>query len=696
MATPSHESATLRLLIEMETLRRLVRLYPPNHPALPTARLRVTRAAEALAVPALSLAFGPDAIFLDQQEITVPRESPAVRLRQLLCRLGLAAIHLAFPDALRGLPDFVEQLAALHDPPGEDDRETLLDHATSFPGIELVPLDLAQVQLVDTEREDTRGLPVWAELARRLGQDGAFVLADQILNGELTPQLLAELVGASADPATLFEQIFKRLAELLHDLEAPRRRTALRELARFVDEWLRLLSPERRHLAVVAAASHFPPPIDPAAEGEPLVALEALLDAVEYLLGERLPVPEVVVRAVARLAAMGPNEELGIGEAVVARCRAIQVRISLLAATPAAEALEPPRVPTPVQASPAEGLRETMNALTDQQVRLDLARVLGEAVTLWGDDVVAERASVRLAEELVAGLEVGDLTAAARIVTLLSATRFPEARKMACEAGVAAAVRAFASIEKSEHNRIAAILVGLGENAIPALLEALANEENMSIRKRLLEAVLYHGEGAVPYLRARLDDPRWYVVRNAIFLLRRLGDRASARPLRAQLANARPQVAAEILKFLVSVEDPHWLEVLLQELQHPDVDRRLAALSVAARIRHPAVVEALAAELDRRRGKKLLEPYTLELIRALGRLGDPLAVTALARILKMRGWLLGAALSPLRREAARALAHMDAPEARALLAALATDRDEGVARAARTVPQAAMPEEELP
>lgn len=698
MSASGHEAATLRLLVDMETLRRLTRLYPPTHPALPNARQRVVKAAEALAVPALSLAFGPDAIFLDQQEIGVPKESPAVRLRQLLCRLGLAAIHLTFPDALRGLPAFVDRLAQLHDPPGEDDREKLLADAEAFPGIELVPLDLSRVQLVDETEAPPEGMatPVWAELARRLGQDGAFVLADKILAGELTPQILAELGTQSADPATLFDQVFGRLAELVQSLEDQRRRLVLQQIARFLEEWLPLLTPERRYLAIVAAATHFPPRLGDGTRDENVVALDLLLEAVEYLLSERLPVPEVVLRAIARLAAMSPDPALGVSEAVVARCRALQVRISLVGAT--ATTPEAPVVPLGRAGEPAapERLAAYENALTDEQVRLDLLRTIGEVMTLWPDDVAAERAAERLAEELVSSLEVGDLTAAARAATLLSATRFAAAKRTACDAGVPAAVRAYTSVDRSEHGRVSAVLVALGEEAIPAILEALANEENMSVRKRLMEVVLSYGQRALPYLRSRLDDPRWYVVRNAVFLLRRLGDAASLPTLKERLAGAKPQVVAEILKSLVALEDPRWLDILLRELRSDDEERRLAVLGVAARIRHPHVVQGVVEELRRQSGKKLRDPFTLELIRALGRLGGPQAVEALVRIVNLRRWLVGPHLSVLRREAALALARIDDPQARAAAQALAADRDEAVAAAVRHALRQPVASEEQP
>lgn len=693
MSAHVHEAAAVRLLIEIETLRRLLRLYPPEHPALPAARLRVARAAEELSLPAVSLAFGPDKIFFDQNEVVLPKGSPVVRLRQLLCRLGLAAIHLTFPEAAAGLAPFVERLATLHEPPGEDDRQALLADADAFAGIELIPLDLTRVQLLEgaaDESANAAALPVWAELARRLGLDGAFILADKILSGELTAEALAELVAVSADPATLFDQLFGRLRVGVDSLDMQRRPVVLEQIRMFLAEWLALLSPERRHLAVAAAFSHFPPSLDSEREEKPILAVEMLLEAVEFFLDEGLPVPGAVARAIERLASMAPDEGGLLTPEILARCRAATVRIALLPDVAEGVPLAPADGTVPADQGP-DLPGEVRESMSEEALRRHLVRLLGEVITLWPSDPVADKASTRLAEELISCLESADMDAAARVTTLLAGSRHAAAKHLACNAGVEAAVRAFNAVDKSQHPRITAILQGLGEEALPAILEALANEENLSIRKRLLEVVLQHGDKAIPYLRPLLDDPRWFVVRNAVFALRRLGDRDIGPALKERLPTAKPQVLSEILKALISIEDHQWLSILLSELGSEDEDRRLAALSVASRVPHPAVVQGIIEALRRQTGKKLREPYTVELIRALGRLGNPAALDVLSRIVGLRQWLSPFPLTALRREAALAIAAIDSPEARALARTLATDRDAAVAAAVRRALAAAAP-----
>lgn len=684
MTLSGHEAAAVRLLIEMETLRRMLRLYPAGHPALPASRLRVARAAEDLAMPVVSLAFGPDRLFFDQAEIVVANGSPVIRLRQLLCRLGLAAVHLTFPEAVEGITLLVERLAPLHDPPGEDDRERLLLEAGDLPGVELVPLDLSRIQLIEgSDQEAHRAVtPVWAELARRLGEDGSFILADKILSGEFTAEALAELVALSADPSTLFDHLFGRLRASIEGLEMPPRAVVLNEIREFLQEWLALLTPERRHLGVIAAAAHFPPTDELSRDETPLVAVELVLEAVEYFLAARLPVPDAVARALSHLGEAAAEGAGALPAAVAARCRALAARVYLLAGLPEpaqSAADESPPLGTEID-DPSDEVRDS---LSDERLRRHLVRLLGEVITLWPTETVAEKASLRLAEELVSSLQLGDLDTAARVTTLLASGRHAEARQMACNTGVDAAMRAFSTTERSEHARLTAILQGLGEEALPAILEALANEENLSTRKRLLEVILQHGDRAVPYLRPLLDDPRWFVVRNVIFVLRRLGDRGIASALKERLADARPQVLSEILKTLIAMEDHQWLPLLLAELGADNEERRLAALGVAARVPHPTVVRGIVDQLRQQTGKKLRDTYAIELIRTLGRHADPAALPELRRILKLRQWLSPFPLTTLRREAALALVAIDTPEARGLAQALANDRDSEVATAVR-------------
>jgi HEAT repeat protein len=248
---------------------------------------------------------------------------------------------------------------------------------------------------------------------------------------------------------------------------------------------------------------------------------------------------------------------------------------------------------------------------------------------------------------------------------------------------VPAAVRGFSTFERVDHPELTQLLISLGEGALPAILDELARSGSLVVRKRLLEAVARQGERAVPYVLPLLDDSRWFVVRNAAFLLRKMGRSEASPLLKARMAAAQPKVLAEILKALVELKDPEWFTLLTWYLDSEDEGRRRVALEVASRIRHPDVVRCLYARLQLRVGNRLREPFTLDLIRTLGRLGDPEALPVLREILNLRQWRYRFSLAPIRREAAAAVARLEGEDARRLALEIAEGRDAGTAEAVR-------------
>ncbi|HVN30477.1 MAG TPA: HEAT repeat domain-containing protein [Thermoanaerobaculaceae bacterium] len=688
------DRALVRVLNDLEALRRSLRLYPASHPALKPARERIRATVQALGGEGKEavLSFGPDQLFWNGEKVSLPPAAPAARLVGLLFHLGLAALRLRFPEASDGLSDLVGRIATLHEPPQEEERASLLAGAGSLTGVELVPLDLSGVQLVspDAPPRPPGSRPVWAELAGRLARDGALPIVGKIHEGELTPGMVLDLLPAVTDPETLFDRLFAQLGEIVRAGPDSSREMTLAQTREFLTELVGLLDPERQKLAVAVALRHLPV----VGERDLWVAAELFLDAVELMLARQLPIPDVVQRALHRMAAPIADENPDMPQEVGARARRLLAELPLAQDSDALQtAAARAQLPTGWEGS--AWVRESLSELGEEQVRLHLVRLLQEVITLWPGELVAKRAALRLAEEMAAALEVGDIATAARLAPLLAATSDAEARRVASETGVPAAIRAFKAYDRSHHADLSAVLVALGESALPAVLDALADEESLAVRKRLLEVVARQGELAFPYLIPLLDDPRWFVVRNAAFLLRRLGHPDAPRLLKSRLARSQPKVVAEILKALVELRDPDWYPLMLQSLDSPDEERRRVALDVASRIRHPDVVNALLERLSARIGGRLREPFSVDLIRALGRLRDPAALPALREVLAMRQWRFSFSLGPARREAAAAVAMLEGPEARALALELGRSRDRAVAEGVRMARQTARePEEE--
>ncbi len=682
MTGAARDYAVVRVLNDLEALRRLLRLYPTGHPSLQPARERLRERVLGLGADGdvMTASFAPGRLLWDGQEIVVPEIMPAARLAPLLFHLGLSAVRLTLPEAADGAVALATRLAALNDPPGEADRVALVASPRAFPGLELVPIDLSGVQLVGSGDRAAWAGPggVASELVSRLSRAGAFPLDGLVRDGELEPGSLVGALSATGDPKTLFDHLFRQLAEIVRDAPEKRRPVALAQVRAYFAETIRLLDPKRRSLAVATAFRHLPL----ATRDGLWVAAETLLDAVELMLSEGLAIPDQVRKVLHALANPVDTDRLQtMPNGLVIRAR------HLLAAAPARtgapsrrEDAAPPSSPAPEVAAWASELSES---LTDEHVKLHVVRLLQEAITLWPNEEVAERATVRLAEEFVAALEVEDVETAARLAPLLAAARSDEAVRLCNESGVAAAVTALRRVDKTHHAELTAILVAFGERGLPAVLAALAEEQSITLRRRLLEAVTRLGPRATPYLRQPLDDRRWFVARNAAFLLRRIGDPEALSLLRSRLGRAHPKVVVEILKALVALGDPEWLAALEATLDSEDVERAGAALAVAARIRLPEVTQLVMARVRARAGKRMQEPFTLDLIRALGALRDPAALPALQEIVAVKRWRNAFSPDAARLEAAAAIARLEGPAARAAARALAEGKDRGVAEAVR-------------
>lgn len=692
--SPANEAAILRALTDVETLRRSLRLYPDTHPALQPARERIKGSVATLAAEEgqATIGIGPDRLFWNMEEIHAPASSPALQLVRVLFNLGVGAVRLDLNQAADGLAALATRLSTLKEPATEVERGELYQPSVPIPGVELVPIDLSGVQVVDANREDVAkggSRNVLRELAERFGRDGAFALAGAINEGELTAGMLAEILQEASEPESVFEHLFRQLGEIVKVRDENRRRALLEEVREFLGELVRLLDPERSRLAIAIAFRHLPVAGEPERGIEPLLAADVLLDAAELMLIDGTPIPETVVRVLYRMAAPPSERPPEVSEQASTRARRLLAQIQF-----DQEQRRPGREESYgliMQPESVAALRELDAALDTGAIGAHLVMVLREAATIWGSDSAGTAASRKLGEELVVAIDDGDLDVALRLVPVVTNLRDPAVREQACAAAAHAAVGALRVFEKESHNQITSLLVALGEKALPTLLLALAEEENRAVRRRLMEVIGHHGRAALPHIRPMLADSRWYVVRNAVFLLRRLGDREAGPMLRPLLGRARPQVLEEILKTLVAIEDPQWFAALIRVLDSDDPERQVTAIRVASRIRHPQVVRALIDRLRARRGGQLRDAVTVELIQAAGMLRDPAFLPALAAIVGLSQWRHAFALGPLKREAAAAIARLEGGEAAALARTLATDKDRELAAAVRAASREPQP-----
>ena len=211
---------------------------------------------------------------------------------------------------------------------------------------------------------------------------------------------------------------------------------------------------------------------------------------------------------------------------------------------------------------------------------------------------------------------------------------------------------------------VTSLLKLLGPRGAEPVFQALEEESSAPNRMRLIRLIGQLGRSAAEATRKRLRDERWYVVRNACFVLGSLGDADLAGQLRPALRHADFRVQQAALTAIMKSSTPGRAEVLaeaLATLQGPGLDMALDELTFA---KDPASVEGLTNFIQRDgRSKLAAAERAIHLLAAIPT--DP-AQEYLGTVLADTNQL-----SPLRKAALLALCHSAFAPAQRILSAFA-------------------------
>ncbi len=179
------------------------------------------------------------------------------------------------------------------------------------------------------------------------------------------------------------------------------------------------------------------------------------------------------------------------------------------------------------------------------------------------------------------------------------------------------------------------VLVALGEKSVHPLLQALAEEKDLLVRKTIVSIIVRIGRIAVPTIVENLSDSRWYMVRNMLTILGSLEMPDLAPSIVATLSHPDPRVKKEAIKALSKTAHPSAVASLCDLCFHPEESVALTATAALSSKKEPEAVVALFRRVTAR--KYLYPNYRLahEAIDSLRAIGTDDSVTALEEILAL-------------------------------------------------------------
>lgn len=203
---------------------------------------------------------------------------------------------------------------------------------------------------------------------------------------------------------------------------------------------------------------------------------------------------------------------------------------------------------------------------------------------------------------------------------------------------------------------VAEYLRVVGREGVEEFTTVLAEEKNRRVRARLCQVLATVGPSVIPVLLRWLDDGRWYIVRNSVNILGKIGDQSAFLPVVTQLDHSHARVRLEAVRALGLIGGRAAVGPLIRCLHDGEAEIRNAAVKVLGSLQDDDAVPALC-EIVNRKGKETPDQLAFkgEAIAALVATGTQVARQALTEMASRRLWFWKRAERRVRSMAAAAL-----------------------------------------
>ena len=196
-------------------------------------------------------------------------------------------------------------------------------------------------------------------------------------------------------------------------------------------------------------------------------------------------------------------------------------------------------------------------------------------------------------------------------------------------------------IDKTElmtAEELADLLRNFGKPSIARICELLAFVETMNMRKVIIQALVELGHDTPEVFFPSMSDPRWFVVRNMVFILARLAHPAALDKVVGLLSHKEPRVRREVLNYLERTPDPKAKNYLLKFLRDDSHALRIRALQVLGSSKCLFALKPIAAMAASDQFQERETEEKKAVFEALGELGEDQMLPAFREMLMKKYW----------------------------------------------------------
>ncbi len=636
-AAPKPERVTLSrdlsdFLVELSIALQKHAMYPGEHPSLRAAVAGVTDRAERLLEKRPMLVFGVARRQLIIDGVATDPDQPVLRrLAEGLHRHHLGAVSLSSGLQPEEMGQALRALSA------EPERDGPLGLAPSgrlleWAHVRLHPLTFDRLELVSVAPGESgsdkaaagRAAELWIGLARaamatdRPSEPAATMSTEP----SVVAQAIEEHQGATAYDQVIVGYLLQ-IARELQSASGAEAAVLRNRTARLIGA----LRPEtlRRLVEMGGDAAQRREFVWNAASGMAVDAVVEILKAAADASGQTIS--HGLVRMLSKLAV---HAELGQDHVRPLADEALREQVgSLLTGWELADP-NPDGYGKVLQHLARKAPVETDVRMVSGDDELDPLRIVQMSLEVGDFGPIVDRAMDRVIGD-------GRFGAVLPLLTSPPAGGEAAAERLRAKLGAPSSIAVLAAHEPLDVEALDQVFPLISLEAYEALLEALVMSSNRSTRRRLLDRIAHTELDVGPLIVARLQDERWYVVRNMLVLLQRLSrapHRFSPAPW-ARHPDPRVRYEAILLQLSLPTERDAALRSALE-----DFDPRALRLGVmAVQLECPSSVVPLVTRVAL--NVKVIEELRVLAIRALGRSSDSRALDALLHLVDGGRTLLG-------------------------------------------------------
>jgi len=323
-----------------------------------------------------------------------------------------------------------------------------------------------------------------------------------------------------------------------------------------------------------------------------------------------------------------------------------------------------------------EKLKEEMEREAKSDLILDMLDILFHILEIEEDTDSYVEIMTYIEKAIKAMVVSGDYTHAAaflkRIKTISENEKEVSPKHSETAIGVIDALGDEAFLQELTHSlnaskadnidEIYATLTMLNKKSILPLTNMLSGLEQMKSRRVVCDALAVLAKDDLETVLTKLQDENWYIVRNIVYVLGRIGDARVISHIKRIKDHIEPKVRKEIIHTLSEIKSDEAKDMLVSYLNDSDKTVRVSALKRISSLEHrkavPDIFQIISSE-----GFDSKENYEKkELLDALAILGSEGQLPFLKELLMKKSWLFGRAKADeLRLLSVHALRKMNIP-----------------------------------